>query len=59
LLYAKLHHAIWYKFTNVSEVLAASITRAARSSEMLVNFYQTTGYNIPETVIFILAAMRT
>jgi hypothetical protein len=33
-----------YKFTDVSEVLAASIIRAvnARTSETLVNFYQTT-----------------
>jgi hypothetical protein len=39
--------AVWYKFTDISEVLAASTIRvmmmeAARTSEMLVNFYQTT-----------------
>jgi hypothetical protein len=38
---------VWYKFIDVSEVLAASIIRAmmmeaARTSETLVNFYQTT-----------------
>jgi hypothetical protein len=34
--------------TSVSEVLAASIIRAASTSETLVNFYQTTWHNIPE-----------
>jgi hypothetical protein len=41
---------VWYKFTDVSEVLAISITRvttalmmeAASTSETLVNFYETT-----------------
>jgi hypothetical protein len=43
------------KFTNVSEVLVASIIRAmramveaAKTSEMLVNFYQTTWCYNPE-----------
>jgi hypothetical protein len=35
-----LHHVVWYKFTNVSEVLAAS--------ETSVNFYQTIWHNSPE-----------
>jgi hypothetical protein len=39
-------------FTDVSEVLAASTIRvmmeAASTSEMLVNFYQTTWHNKPE-----------
>jgi hypothetical protein len=44
---------VWWKFTNVSEVLAASIiraiiTEAARTSETLVNFYQTTWHYNPE-----------
>jgi hypothetical protein len=47
-----LHHVIWYKFTSVSEVLAASIIalimEAASTSETSVNFYQTTWHNIPE-----------
>jgi hypothetical protein len=35
---------VWYNFTNISEVLAASIIRAkaAKNSGMLVNLYQTT-----------------
>jgi hypothetical protein len=41
-----------YTFTNVSEVLAASIIRtmmeAASTSETLVNFYQTTRRYNPE-----------
>jgi hypothetical protein len=48
-----LHRAVWWKYTNVSEVLAASIIRvmimgAASTSETSVNFYQTTRRNIPE-----------
>jgi hypothetical protein len=47
---------VCYKFNDVSEMLAASIIRAiialmmeaARTSKMLVNFYQTTQHNIPE-----------
>jgi hypothetical protein len=43
---------VWYKFTNVLEVLAASIIirtmEAARTSETLVNFYQTTRRYNPE-----------
>jgi hypothetical protein len=44
------------KFTNVSEVLAASIIRAmeaARTSETLINFYQTTRRYNPEEAIFV------
>jgi Tfp pilus assembly pilus retraction ATPase PilT len=47
-----LCHVAWKKFTDISEVLAASIIRvmglitlmmkAASTSEMLINFYQTT-----------------
>jgi hypothetical protein len=53
-----LHHVVWQKFTNVSEVLAASIIRAmsgivlmmeaASTSEMSTNFNQTTWHNNPE-----------
>jgi hypothetical protein len=47
---------VWWKFTNVSEVLAASIIwtiialmmEAARTSETMVNFYQTTRRYNPE-----------
>jgi hypothetical protein len=46
------HCVVWQKFTNVSEVLAASIIRAmleaARTSETLVNFYQNTRRYNPE-----------
>jgi hypothetical protein len=58
-----LRSVFWSKFATVLEVLAASIIRAlmmeaASTSEMSVNFYQTTRRNIPE-IIFILAAVRT
>jgi hypothetical protein len=45
---------VWYKFTNVPEVPAASIIitalmiEAARTSESLVNFYQATRRYNPE-----------
>jgi hypothetical protein len=43
---------VWWKFTKVSEDLSASIIRAmmeaARYSETLVNFYQTTRLYNPE-----------
>jgi hypothetical protein len=42
-----LRRVIWYKFTDVSEVLAASIIRVIA------------GTTTQKTVIFILAAMRT
>jgi hypothetical protein len=57
-----LHHVVWLKFTDISEVLVASIFRAiykprgllialmmeAKStSETSENFYQTTQRNIP------------
>jgi hypothetical protein len=47
-----LRRVVWWKFTNVSEVLAACIIalmmEAARISETLVNFYQTTRCYNPE-----------
>jgi hypothetical protein len=51
-----LRRVVWYKFTDVSEVLAASIIGniialimdAAMTSETSANFYQTTRRNIPE-----------
>jgi hypothetical protein len=48
-----LRFVVWYKFADVSEVLAASIIIAlmmevARASETSVNFYQSTKRNIPE-----------
>jgi hypothetical protein len=50
-----LLRVFWYKFTDVSEVLAASIIRAitlvmeaAVTSETSVNFYQTSRCNVPE-----------
>jgi hypothetical protein len=50
-----LRLVVWQKFTNVSEVLAASIIRAMSEmmettsiSETSVNFYEITRRNIPE-----------
>jgi hypothetical protein len=44
-----LHRVVWYKFTEVSEVLATyRMIEAAISSETSVNLYQTTRCNIPE-----------
>jgi hypothetical protein len=47
-----LRSVVWQKFTDVSEVLAASVIalmmKAARTSETLVNFYQTTRRYNPE-----------
>jgi hypothetical protein len=43
-----LRRVVWYKRTNVSQVLAALMMEAASTSETLVNFYQTTRRNIPE-----------
>jgi hypothetical protein len=51
-----LHHVVWQKFTDVSEILAASIIRslsvlmmeAASTSETSANFYQTTRRNNSE-----------
>jgi hypothetical protein len=52
-----LHHVVWWKLTDISEVLAASIIRAilialmmgaTRTSEMFANFYHTTWRNIWE-----------
>jgi outer membrane lipoprotein-sorting protein len=36
------HCVVWYKFTDVSEVLAALMMEAANTSEVSANFYQTT-----------------
>jgi hypothetical protein len=46
---------VWKKFIDVSEVMMDT----SRTRETSINFYQTTQRNIPETVIFILAAVRT
>jgi hypothetical protein len=58
-----LRYVVWQKFTNVSEVLAASIIRAtmeaASTYEMSANFYQTTRRTSQKTMIFILAAVKT
>jgi hypothetical protein len=44
-----LHRVVWYKLTDVSEVLAASLMMEAGSiSETSVNFCDTTRRNIPE-----------
>jgi hypothetical protein len=47
-----LRHVIWWKFTDVSEVLAASIIvalmEAESTSETSVNVCQTTQHNNPE-----------
>jgi hypothetical protein len=63
-----LHRVVWYEFTDVSEVRAASIIRAMRASvialmmeaastyETSVN-YQITRPNIPKTVILIVEAV--
>jgi hypothetical protein len=49
--------------TDVSEVLTASMIalmmEAESTSESSVNFYKTTRRNIPETAMFILAAVKT
>jgi hypothetical protein len=59
-----LRRVVWWKFTDVAEVLAASIgspdmLEAASTSEKSANFYQTTWRNNPEDDIFILATVRT
>jgi hypothetical protein len=50
-----LRRAVWWKFTDVSEVLAASIIRVIT----LVNFFQTTWRYNPEEAIFVLTVVRT
>jgi hypothetical protein len=54
-----LRRVIWFKFTDVSEVLAASINNtkemmmeAANTSDMSVNFYLTTRCKNPEKINF-------
>jgi hypothetical protein len=59
-----LRRVVWQKFTDISEVFAASIMtilmmEAARTSKTSVNFHQTTRRNNLEVSIFILAAART
>jgi uncharacterized integral membrane protein len=39
--------------------IIALMMEAANTSETSINFYQRTWRNLPETVIFLLAAMRT
>jgi hypothetical protein len=49
-----LRHVVWYKFTDVSEVLAATIRvmammmESASTFQTSVDFYQTTWRNKPE-----------
>jgi hypothetical protein len=47
-----LRRVVWWKFTDVSEVLAASVIQHSPvdkgTSETSVNFYQTTRRNNPE-----------
>jgi hypothetical protein len=47
-----LRHVVWYKLTDVSEVLTACIitlmTEAVSTSETSVNFFETKWRNIPE-----------
>jgi hypothetical protein len=59
-----LCHVVWYKFTDVSEALAASfiivlIMEVASTSKTSKSFYQTTQRNVSEDSIFIIAAVRT
>jgi hypothetical protein len=67
-----LYHVVWYKFTDVSELLTAPVIRvlmmeAASTSETSVNFkhLRNIGKLLPDytttqkTTIFILATMRT
>jgi hypothetical protein len=61
-----LRRVVWSKFTDVSEVLTASIIRAIqddRSDEggsknlwNVVNFYESTRRNIPEDSLLLLAS---
>jgi hypothetical protein len=57
-----LRRVVWQKYTDVSEVLAASIIRpimeAAGTSKTSVNFYQSTRSNNPVDSCFIIAAVR-
>jgi hypothetical protein len=43
-----LRRVVWYKFTDVSEVLIALMMEAASTSETFVNLYQSAWRNIPE-----------
>jgi hypothetical protein len=60
-----LRRVVWYKFTDVSELLNAStiravlLTEAVSISETSVNFNQTTRPTPQKTVILILAAVKT
>jgi hypothetical protein len=49
--FGMMHHVVWWKFTNISKVLTAFMIRlieAVSTSEISVNFYQTTWHIIPE-----------
>jgi hypothetical protein len=47
-VFGLLRCVVWYKLTNVSEVLTALMMEAVSISETSVHFYQTTQHNIPE-----------
>lgn len=48
LFFGMLQCVVSQKLTNVSEVSIITAIEEVSSSEILVNFYQTTGHNIPE-----------
>jgi hypothetical protein len=56
-----LRRVVWYKLTDVSEVLAAIalITMAVSSSKTSVDFYHATHTTTRKTAIFTLVAVRT
>jgi hypothetical protein len=57
-----LRRVVWYKFTDVSEELTASIIRAMMEAASTSEAWKTIrlhGATSQKTVIFILAAVRT
>jgi hypothetical protein len=46
-----LRRLIWYKLTDVSEVLTFLMMEAITTSETSVNFHQTTWHNISEDLL--------